>query len=80
MQRLHHRDAGDGILDSSERRLGKKHPATLDGVKVREEAAPGEITPAPRDGSCRDSASSGCEPADKNHRPPAHHDVIGGQR
>jgi len=43
----------------------KKHPAALDGVKFREEAAMGEITPAPQDGPCRDSAGRSCEPANK---------------
>ena len=51
--------------DGSAPPLQKKHPAALDGVKFREEAAMGEITPAPRGGPCRDSAGRSCEPANK---------------
>jgi hypothetical protein len=39
------RDAGDGISWAGAP-LGKKHPATGDGVKVREETPKGKITPA----------------------------------
>jgi len=49
----------DRIPDGSAPPLQKKHPAALDGVKFREEAAMGEITPAPQDGPCRDSAGRG---------------------